>query len=784
MAVARYNFADTVASWLTKRFGSSRRAPWDLSGSMSVKADPVGGLVVSSYGLSQPVRTPRRFDKLADEGYTQNPPVFRAINIISTAVAGIPWLLYQRRGTAKRGIEIETHPLLDLMAHPNESQGWGKFAEAYVSYLYIAGNSYLWANRPKKGGAPVELWTMRPDRMRVLPDAKQFVGGYTYEINGQRQDFDKASILHTKTFAPLDDWYGMSPLVVAARSIDIRNAGGDWNLALLQNSGRVPGFFVSKERMGDTQFERMREQLLDRYTGTRNVGLPGLLEDGVSWVANGMNPTDMDWLQLSREVSRDIAMALGVPSELIGDSTNKTYSNYSEARASLYTETVLPLMDVIRDELNRWLVPMFDSTLYLDYDKEDIEALQEQRGRLYQWVSMASFLTVNEKRTILNYPDRPEGDVIVVPVASATLDEVTAGETAPNGGAQQPMKPLVAKPTAAPGRANDDGGGDDSSAPTPDGGMAGAVDVGAKAHSLPYDPLDDLLAGKVLTFPRPKAARRPDLTEDAKAAHWTKTEAARTPWYKSAGKQVAAQFTTEHTAVVSAIKAAATIHDAQRKAAKAVKAQSDAWTTLITGIHQDVGAAFAKATYGELQDEAKARGIVNYEQHEQKAVAPDTVALVDDWLTRVVEMMLTTGAAKVKGITDTTRKRIQHEIAQGIANEETIDQIVTRIDTLYLDSIIPNRSETIARTETISASNQASMFGARATGLDLDKEWIATRDGRTRPDHADADGQRVPLDQPFVVGGVEMDAPGASGVAEEDINCRCTQGYHVNDDNE
>ena len=186
MAVARYNFADTVATWLTKRFGSSRRAPWDLSssGTMSVKADPVGGLVVSSYGLSQPVRTPRRFDKLADEGYTQNPPVFRAINIISTAVAGIPWLLYQRRGTAKRGIEIETHPLLDLMAHPNDGQGWGKFAEAYVSYLYIAGNSYLWANRPKKGGAPIELWTMRPDRMRVLPDAKQFVGGYTYEIIG------------------------------------------------------------------------------------------------------------------------------------------------------------------------------------------------------------------------------------------------------------------------------------------------------------------------------------------------------------------------------------------------------------------------------------------------------------------------------------------------------------------------------------------------------------------------------------------------------------------------
>ena len=506
---------------------------------VEAKADPVGALVVSSYGLSQPVRTPRRFDKLASQGYEECPPVFRAVNIIATAVAGIPWQLFSRKGIKSRlarrvsffggtkghtphGEQLDDHPLLDLMQRPNSDQGWGKFIEAYVSYLYIAGNSYVWANQSSKGGAPVELWTMRPDRMRVIPDEKQFVSGYTYEVNGQRLDFPKPTMLHTRTFAALDDWYGMSPLVVAARAIDIRNSGGDWNLALVQNSGRVPGFFVSKERLGDAQFERMREQLLERYTGSRNVGLPGLLEDGVTWVANGMPPTDMDWGNLSADQSRDIAMTLGVPAELLGDNRAKTFSNYQEARASLYTETVLPLMDVIRDEFNRWLTPMYGAGLYLDYDREDIEALQEERGRLYQYVGKATFLTINEQRDMLGYPPRPEGDVIVVPLQSATLEEVSDGAAAPS---TQPGKPLTAKPTGKPNEANTHGEG----APTPapdvngqpagandkpggtgvnDAGMASATDSAMKsAQTAQYDPLDDLLAGKVIRFD-PKAVRR------------------------------------------------------------------------------------------------------------------------------------------------------------------------------------------------------------------------------------------------------------------------------------
>jgi len=80
----------------------------------------------------------------------------------------------------------------------------------------------------------------------------------------------------------------------------------------------------------------------------------------------------------------------------------------------------------------------------------------------------------------------------------------------------------------------------------------------------------------------------------------------------------------------------------------------------------------------------------------------------------------------------------------------------------------------IARTETMKAMNLVSfrLFGAWGV---TQKEWLATGDQRTRPDHREADGQVVAIDRPFNIGGWPMQYPGdPAGPASEVVNCRCT----------
>src|SRR5690606_9895626 len=63
------------------------------------------------------------------------------------------------------------------------------------------------------------------------------------------------------------------------------------------------------------------------------------------------------------------------------------------------------------------------------------------------------------------------------------------------------------------------------------------------------------------------------------------------------------------------------------------------------------------------------------------------------------------------------------------------------------------------------------------------KRWIATFDNRVRLSHIEAHGQIVNLEEPFTVGGAQLDHPGDfSGPADEVINCRCTMGYVVDED--
>lgn len=84
----------------------------------------------------------------------------------------------------------------------------------------------------------------------------------------------------------------------------------------------------------------------------------------------------------------------------------------------------------------------------------------------------------------------------------------------------------------------------------------------------------------------------------------------------------------------------------------------------------------------------------------------------------------------------------------------------------------------IARTEAHTAANTGSDNAARATGIDMVKEWGSTEDSRTRPSHASADGQQVEMDQPFQVGSASLMYPGdPAGPAKEIINCRCVVLY-------
>ena len=130
-------------------------------------------------------------------------------------------------------------------------------------------------------------------------------------------------------------------------------------------------------------------------------------------------------------------------------------------------------------------------------------------------------------------------------------------------------------------------------------------------------------------------------------------------------------------------------------------------------------------------------------------------------------------AKNSKTINETTANEIRKVLQEGLDLGEGNEKLAKRLQGLYSD-FSRHRSRMIARTETGAASGKAKLEGYQQGGVPR-KRLVTSGDALVRDAHAEADGQIVGIDEPFYVGGYATDTmPAQTGVAELDINCRCT----------
>ena len=405
----------------------------------------------NSLGVDYQQKT--RYDQLATEGYSENAIVKKCIDLISNNASRVAIELY--RGDQ----QVEEHPLLDLLYNPNPVQGQVEFFTSLYSYLLISGNSYM-LESGAENTPPIELYTLRPDRIRIKGSSRAIPEAYNYLVGGQviesyevDQATGKSKVKHIKLFNPMDDYYGLSPIQSAATDIDQHNLANKHNVNLLQNGARPSGAVIFKPKdptgaqiqLSDLQRNQLMNDLTQRFSGTGNAGKPMLLEGDFDWKEMGLSPKDMDFIQLKNMSAKDIALIFGVPSQLIGIPDAQTYSNFAEAKLALYNETIIPLLDRIQSDMNEWLVPKFGDDLELRYDIDSIPAMAEQRTRVFESVTQGvqnGILTRNEAREQLGYEPIDGGDSLLVPATLMPLN-VAGDESQPEVDEDIPEEPKI-----------------------------------------------------------------------------------------------------------------------------------------------------------------------------------------------------------------------------------------------------------------------------------------------------------------------------------------------------
>lgn len=333
------------------------------------------------------------------QGFLANPIAQRAVRIVAEGVGSTP-------------INPTDDRLSALVAASSAGQS---LIETLAAQLLLHGNGYVQVIKDASG-TPVELFALRPERVRVIAGADGWPAAYEYRVNEKAltitlEDEDGwPNIIHLKAMHPADDHYGAGALSAAQQAIAIHNAASSWNLALLENAARPSGALVYETGDGSgltaEQFERLKSELANAFAGEGNAGRPMLLDGGLKWQSMAHSPADMDFATLKSAAARDIALAFGVPPMLLGLPGDNTYSNYREANRALWRLTLLPLATKLYQGLQEGLAAWFpDARLAVDLDR--VPALSEDRERLWKQLSEADFLSDAEKRAMLGL--EPQG---------------------------------------------------------------------------------------------------------------------------------------------------------------------------------------------------------------------------------------------------------------------------------------------------------------------------------------------------------------------------------------
>ena len=385
---------------------------------MATKAFTRPQSIVWAPGIPQWTRW--NYQAYVNEAYGGNPYAFRAIEMITTAAAGIPIKPYVGEAELDKN-----HPVHKLLHNPNPVQSWPEWLKAVWGLRFVSGHAYILSVGPDEEGRkpPIELYPQDPYHMAVKPSG--VLGppvGFYYRPKGQGFDYNiiptdekyGGRVWWWHTWNPLDPNDSQPPGMAASRAIDTCNAALAYNKAILDNGG-IPGTVFSTDQiLPKPKKDEIKESWAAVHGGTENAGMMALIDGGLKPIRFGATPQEMSWNKLIDSCGSLIGLAFGVAPELLGVNA-KTFNNYREARASLYIDTVLPVMDEFLGSFGGWLAKRFQlPELVLKADLNNVEALAIVRQSALESATKAYIgrvLTLNQALGAAGYPPEEDGDV-------------------------------------------------------------------------------------------------------------------------------------------------------------------------------------------------------------------------------------------------------------------------------------------------------------------------------------------------------------------------------------
>ena len=290
--------------------------------------------------------------------------VWSCIKVISESLATLPWPLYRRLENDGRE-RAQDHPLYTVLHdRPNPEQSSFSYRQTLAIHLCTWGNHYAVIERDVVGRVQ-RLWPLRPDRVRIERVAVNAPLQYVFSSNTAGDVVFKADeIFHIKTFSR-DGVSGMNPISVASETLGLGIAQRDYGARLLGTAARPSVVLRYPGELDEVQQNSLRNSWNKIYggSGSGRLGV-GILEEGMDIKELGFPPETTQFIESRKFTRSEVAGFYRVPLHKIGDLDRATFSNIEHQAIEFATDTLLPYVVAIDQEVWHRLLTVSDQRHY------------------------------------------------------------------------------------------------------------------------------------------------------------------------------------------------------------------------------------------------------------------------------------------------------------------------------------------------------------------------------------------------------------------------------------
>lgn len=394
---------------------------------------------------------PKRGTKELLRAYSEMPWLRAVTYRVSHSVAAAPWRIY---GVRKRGgkfmrdfriqrgdvrvrtkllaerkaagelVEIEEHPMLELLYSPNPFLTGMSTRQLTQVYLDIVGESF-WIKDRNGAGVPNAVWPLPPHWVMSTPTPQRRF----FEVNhgSWHGDIPDTEILWMAYPNPENPYgRGSGTARALADELETDEYAAKHTKQWFFNRA-VPELFISPksatDELGAPEALRLERKFLQKHQGMMRAYLPHVSTLPLDVKELSQSFKNMELVELRRHERDTIIQVYGVPPEMLGIIENSNRATIDAADYLMARHVLVPRLEFQREILQERLAAEYDDRLIVEYDSPVTEdkAHHLEVAKAAPWVP-----ELNDWRKMMGMePLEQGGNVHAVPINLTMVSELS-----------------------------------------------------------------------------------------------------------------------------------------------------------------------------------------------------------------------------------------------------------------------------------------------------------------------------------------------------------------------